>query len=152
SLLVTITASNVFDLLNKFRSSPADVLIMDAFMPNIKASEALKIIRNEFPDIRIIILSMSVNLSLINELLEIGIHAYISKADEPDSLIQAIHSTYEGKIYRNKLLTDALYLHNQMHLKKTNGRNNVHFNEREKKVLRLLWEEKSNKDIANEIF
>jgi DNA-binding NarL/FixJ family response regulator len=149
---VTIEASNSFDLIEQLKMMPAEIVVMDVFMPKIGCSEALEVIRNEFPDTKVIILSMSTNLELINELLDIGIHAYISKSDEPESLVHAIKSAHEDHIYRNKLFTDALYHHNHVNLKKGAKNNNIHFDEREVRVLQLLWEEKSNKDIANEIF
>lgn len=152
SLNVTIEACDILDLLKKLKVFPADIVVMDVFMPKIEGSEALKCIRTEFPHLKVIVLSMSTNLLLINELMDIGIHAYISKADEPEHLLQAIDSAHNDKIYRNKLFTDALYLHNHNNLKKIEKGNTIQFDDREKKVLQLLWEEKSNKDIANEIF
>lgn len=152
SFQIAIQASDIFDLLNKLKVFYADILVLDVSMPKTNGSESLKILRREYPDIKVIVLSASTDLWLINELLDFGIHGYISKSDEPENLVQAILAASEDKIYRNTLYTEALYLHNHTNFKKAGKRNHIHFDEREKKVLQLLWEEKSNKDIANEIF
>ncbi|MEO5563467.1 MAG: response regulator transcription factor [Chitinophagaceae bacterium] len=151
-LEVIIEVSDVFELLNRLESDTADILVTDIVMPNTSDIEALKIIRNKFPDLKVVVLSMSTNLILINQLMEIGIHAYISKTDEPAHLMQAIVAASEDKIYRNRLLTEALYLDKQINRKKNGESINVILDDREKKIVQLLWQEKSNKDIAKEIF
>jgi DNA-binding NarL/FixJ family response regulator len=150
SFQIAIQASDVFELLNKLKIFYADILVLDVFMPKANGSESLKLLRREYPDIKVVVLSTSTDLWLINELLDFGIHGYISKADEPENLVQAILAASEDKIYRNNLYTEALYLHNHINFKRAGKKNP--FDEREKKILQLLWEEKSNKDIANEIF
>lgn len=134
---VTIDATDALDLLEKLKTNPVDIVVMDVFMPNLECREALEIIRNEYPETKVIILSMSTNLGLINELLDIGIHAYISKSDEPENLIHAIKSAQEDNIYRNKLFTDALYHHNHKNLKK-GAKNIIHFDDREIRILQML--------------
>lgn len=152
SFQVSIEGADIFDLLNKLKSITVDVLVTDLFMPNAGGIEALKTVRNEYPELKIVVLSMSSNLRLINELLDIGIYAYISKADEAEHLVQAINAAFADQIYRNILLTEALYLHKQINKNINDAGNHISLDDREKKVLQLLWQEKSNKDIAKEIF
>jgi len=150
SINIHIQSSDVIDLLGKLHKSSTDILLMDLFLPKIHSLDALRVIRNEFPDMKIIVFSMNADLQLISNILDYGIHAYISKSDEPENLLQAIISVYDNRIYRNKILTEALYWNKQNNAK--NGKDNFTFDERERKILQLLWEEKSNKEIANEIF
>jgi DNA-binding NarL/FixJ family response regulator len=151
-LHTVIEADNVNDLFTKLDHASIEILIIDVLVPDINGRETLKAIRSKYPDLKVIVLSMSMDIFLINELLDIGIHAYISKADQPESLLQAIISASEDKIYRSKSLTDALYQHTHLNLKRSSTKNHISLDERERKILQLLWEEKSNKDIANEIF
>ncbi|MBN9381677.1 MAG: response regulator transcription factor [Chitinophagaceae bacterium] len=151
---VVVQASDIFDLLNKLKSVPVDVLLMDLFMPELNENEALKLVRSEHPDIRILILSMSTDMDLISDLLDTGIHGYVSKGDEPEDLLQAIKAVSENRLYRNRLITEALYRSREHNIntKADNERLTVNLNEREKKILQLIWEEKSNKEIAEELF
>jgi DNA-binding NarL/FixJ family response regulator len=148
---VTVQATDILDLLNKLRIASIDVLLMGIFLPEINGNEALKAIRSEYPTLKIIALSMSTDMGLIGELLDAGIHGYISKEDEPEELVQAIQAVASNRIYRNRIFTEALYWDKQTKIK-AYERVNAFLNEREKKILKLIWEEKSNKEIAVELF
>jgi len=149
---VVVQASNIYDLLGKLKTSSVDILLLDIFLPDINGNEALKIIHNEHPYIKILILSMCTDLDFISDLLEAGIHGYISKGDEPEELLQAIQAVADNRIFRNRLFTEALYWNKQNTFRTFSIGNNVLLNDREKKILQLLWEEKSNKEIADALF
>jgi DNA-binding NarL/FixJ family response regulator len=152
NIQVVIQASDVFDLLSKLKTAKADVLILDVFMPELNGNEALKMIRTEYSALKIVVLSMSTDMNLISDMLESGIHGYISKADEPEELLLAIAASSDGRIYRNKLLTEALYWNTRNNIRGYMDEPPVSLNEREKKILTLIWEEKSNKEMADELF
>jgi len=153
SIEVVIEASNAVELINELKNKTADIVLLDIFMPELNGDEAVKIIRAQYPDIKVIILSMYTDLAMVNDLIDTGIHAYISKADEPEQLLQAIRSVCENRIYKNKIFTEALYWNRQLNVKYGNiGKVNNSLEDREKKILQLLWEEKSNKEIADEVF
>jgi len=152
NIRVAIQAADIPDLLSKLGHTRVDILLMDIFMPKIGGNEALKLIRQEFPALKIVILSMSTDISLICDLLDTGIHGFISKTDDPEHLLHAIVSVSDGRIYRNKLLTEALYWTRQSSIKSHMAGNIPFLNEREKRIVQLIWEEKSNKEIADELF
>jgi len=85
-------------------------------------------------------------------LLDSGIHGYISKSEEPEELLQAIHAVADNRIYQNRIFTEALYRSKQNNISTFTDASSGHLNEREKKILELIWEEKSNKEIADELF
>lgn len=149
---VAIQATGFFDLFEKLKNSPIDVLLMDIFLPELNGSNELKRIRNEYPNLKILVLSMSSDMDLISDLLDAGIHGYISTADEPEELIQALLAVADNRIYRNRIFTEALYWNKQNNIKQFANEPLEPLNEREKKVLELIWEEKSNKQIADELF
>jgi DNA-binding NarL/FixJ family response regulator len=148
-LQVSIEVSTAIELLEQLKTKPVDILVTDISMPELSGFEAVKIIRSMYPKIKVIILSMYTDLEMVNDLIDIGIHAYISKADEPEHLLQALNAVIENRVYKNKIFTDALYWHRQFGEKL---KTNVTLEEREKRILQLLWEEKSNKEIADEVF
>jgi DNA-binding NarL/FixJ family response regulator len=149
---IEINAQDFTDLRNQLKSTTVDVLLTDIFMPDSSGIEALKLIRNEQPELKIVVLTMSTDLKLVDELLDIGIYAFISKAEEAENLVDAIKAAHNDQIYRNRLMTDALYLHTEKNLDMNGDGIQAMLDGREKKVLQLLWQEKSNKDIAKEIF
>jgi DNA-binding NarL/FixJ family response regulator len=155
NIKVSVHASNVSELLYTLKTTtmPAvDVLLIDIFLPGLHPVDALKSIRCQHPDLKILVMSMNRDLNIISEMLEAGIHGYISKADEPDELLKAIKSVAVNHLFRNTLFTEALYFNRQNFIEKDAAGCDLDLNDREKKILQLLWEEKSNKEIAGELF
>jgi DNA-binding NarL/FixJ family response regulator len=151
SIKVVIHVSDILELLNKIQHFTVDVLVIDAFMPGIKGYDAIKMIREKYPAVRILVLSMNKNLDMISDLMESGINGYISKTDDPEELIQAIKAAEDDKLFRNKIFTDALYW-NKQRMKKYSAGDSISLTEREKKILQLIWEEKNNQEIGDELF
>lgn len=152
NMSVVLNSPDITDLLNRLKDHYIQVLIMDVYMPTLGGYEAVKIIRSQYPEIKILILSMCSDMDLLSDILDLGIYGIVSKADDPEELILAITSLSEHRIYRNKLFTDLMYL-NKLHNNKINNSGSiVLLTEREQEVLKLLWQEKSNKEIAEHLF
>jgi DNA-binding NarL/FixJ family response regulator len=148
---VVVNSADITDLLNKLKDNHVQVLIIDIQMQSQDSYEAVKIIRTHYPEIKILIVSMCTDMDLLSDMLDLGIYGIISKADDPDELIRAITSLSEHRLYRNKLLTDLMYW-NKQHSKYKNTDSIALLSEREREVLKLLWQEKSNKEIAEHFF
>ncbi|HYF31651.1 MAG TPA: response regulator transcription factor [Chitinophagaceae bacterium] len=151
-LNVIIESPDIPDLLRKLKDTHIDILVTDLFMPGINGFDAVKIVRNKYPDIKILVLSMCSDMNLLSDLLDLGVYGILSKADEPDELIRAITSICEHRIYRSDLFTEVMYWSKQIDIKTQVESEDVTLNERERKILELLWDEKSNKEIAGELF
>lgn len=151
-LHVAIQSSGIPDLLHQLKDCPVHVLLMDVYMPQSDTHEAVRMVRNFYPDTKILILSMCTDMNLLSELLDLGVSAYVSKADEPEELLRAIISLSEQRIYRSQLFTEIMYWSKQHHAKTHSNLSHIPLSEREKEVIRLLWEEKSNKEIADHLF
>lgn len=148
---VVVQSPDIPDLLEKLKQEHVDILIMDLFMPKLFGNDAVKIIQSEYPEIRILVLSMCTDMELLSGLLDAGVAGILSKTDEPEELIQAIVALAEQRIFRSRLFTEAMYWNKQNNFKK-NGAAEIPLNDREREVLQLLWEEKSNKEIADHLF
>jgi DNA-binding NarL/FixJ family response regulator len=151
-LHVSIHASDMVELLNKLKDVSVDVLLIDIMLPDVNCKEVLNTIMHEYPEIKVLVLSMSTDMDVISDLLDFGIYGYLSKADEPEDLLQAIAAASENRIYRNRQFTEALYWKKQNNNRSYAGKAIVSLDDREKKILKLIWEEKSNKEIAGELF
>ena len=149
---VILQATNGDALHRQLTITPVDLVVLHFSLPELNIIDTLQRIRHDFTDIKIIILSACTDLDLISSLLDLGIHAYISKADEPENLLHAIRAVYENKIYRNRFFTEALYWNKQNNAAADTGRKKIMLDERERKIIQLLWKEKSNKEIADAIF
>ena len=149
---VVLQTSNAFELFDQLSRSTVDILLMGIAVSGFNANNTLDMIRTRYPSLKVIVLSMSTDMDLISSMLESGIYGYICKADEPEELINAIRVVSEDRIYRNRLFTEALYWNEQTRISPYANERPILVNEREKKMLQLIWEEKSNKEIAETLY
>lgn len=150
---VVIQTSDIPELLDNLGSSAVDIVIMDSMVSGMNCIDAVTLLRNKYPSIRILILSMKTDMYQVSDLLESGIHGYISSTEEPEELLKAIQAAAENRIYRNGLFTEALYWSKQNSINVNQYDSMmINLNEREKRILCLIWEEKTNKEIAEELF
>src|SRR5689334_11744915 len=69
---VVIHSPDVPDLLKKLNDFHVHVLLLDIYMPKLNGKEAINMIVNQYPDIKILVLSMCMNMDLLSDLLDAG--------------------------------------------------------------------------------
>ncbi len=151
-LNIVTQTSSYEELFSQLKNKRIDVLLLDIYMQTINGDEALKIINDQYPDIKVIVLSMCTNKKMLNEMLNMGVYGLISKADEPEKLLEAIISVAGERIFRNELFTEVLYWSKQYQTESTKIKTKVNLTDREKEIIRLIWEERSNKEISEHLF
>ncbi|NSL90993.1 response regulator transcription factor [Chitinophaga solisilvae] len=145
---VVLEGGQLKELLRAGKRMMFDVLVMD--IPATGAHEIICRIKAMYPLSKILLLSMTADIEWVSELLEMGIYGCVSKRDSPEELRDAILTIASDRIYRNQLFTEALYCH---HRNNYSGGPDiaVPLTDREKLLLRLMWEDKNNREIADEI-
>lgn len=129
-----------------------DLVILDITMPDMYGIEVTRKIKAKLPDVRILILSMHLDLRMIIEVLQAGADAYILKDSEPSELIAAVNNVLAGKMYLSSKVIKLLVTN---YISKQNIP--VSFEQmkdlsaRERQVLMLISESKSMKEIAEEL-
>lgn len=151
NISIEIHANDAIELLDKLSYTFADIVLLDIFMPKMNGIDAATIIVNEFPSTKIIVLSLCSEVNVIKAFLDIGIHAYLSKSEDPATVLEAIIAAAENRIHRSQLYTEALYLEKETAMKKKISKHS-NLDEREKQIIQLLWEDKSNKEISDLVY
>ena len=143
------------DLMSKMFSEIPDVLIMDISMPEITGIEAIKILRKDYHDIKIIVLSSFDDEQTINKMMELGANAYLTKTTSPTEIYKAILECMFDDYYFNPVVTNAL-LSKLRHSKNTGNLYKsdipVQFNEKEIKIMQLAAQDRNTKEISELIF
>lgn len=138
--------------INKTRILDPDVVLMDLKMPGTDGVEASRVIRREFPEIRIIILTVADDDDML-EVIRAGASGYLLKDVEPGELLKAIHTVYEGRPAFHPIVTSRLLgEYNRLSMPVRKDDEISMLTEREKEVLGLIAQGESNKNIAHKLF
>jgi len=141
-------ADNGMQLLNLLKHIEPDVILLDIQMPLMDGITTLPEIRKLYPDIKVIILSMHNDHSMISKLMEVGANSYLTKNSDSETIYQAIKTCFEQEFYFNELTNKALL--SGLRTKKVEHANDdVHLNDKELRILKLMCEEKTTKEIAD---
>ncbi len=143
------------DLMHKISIKKPDVLLMDIRMPEIDGINAIEMLRKEYDEVKIIILTMYDDQQMISKMMEMGANAYLTKTTEPEEIYEAILSCMNDDFYFNSLVNNAVMgkLMQKKNVRQQYGNSiPISFNEKEIKILQLLAEDKTTEEISKTIF
>lgn len=143
------------DLMHKIAIKKPDVLLMDIRMPEIDGINAIEMLRKEYDDVKIIVLTMYDDQQMISKMMEMGANAYLTKTTEPEEIYEAILSCMNDDFYFNSLVNNAVMgkLMQKKNVRQQYGNAApITFNEKEIKILQLLAEDKTTEEISKTIF
>ena len=141
------------DMMHKLKLKKPDILIMDIKMPETDGIKALQLIRKEYEDLKVIILTMYDDKETITKMMEYGANAFLAKTTDPDEIYKAIISCMNEDFYFNELVNSAVLL--KLQHKKTVRKfypAAVKFNEKELKILKLISEDKTTEEISEDVY
>lgn len=95
------------DLLNKLENLTPDVIILNMMMPVMSGMETLPILREKFPHIKVFVLSLVDDPSMVCMAIERGANGYVCKVSELEEVYRAIRVCYKKWFYINDLVSDA---------------------------------------------
>ena len=134
--------------INIARKARPDVILMDVNMPGTDGIIATKVIKREFPSIKIIALTIYEDEEVV-EMVRAGVSAYVLKDVAGSELIDTIHRVMQGEIVIHPRVANRLVRElNRNDAKK----NEIRLTKREKDVLDLLVKGNTNKEMADSMF
>lgn len=142
-------ASNGREAVEKAAKLKPDVAVLDIAMPLLNGVEATRQILKVSPKTAVLILTMHDSDSLIQEVLGAGALGYVLKDDADRNLVAAVDSLSRRKSYLSSRVTDAAGIAGaQPGAESADRLSRGRLTPREREVLQLLAEGKSNKEIA----
>ena len=121
-----------------------DIVVMDVAMPELNGIEATRRVIAADPHIRVIALSMHKDSVYVREILRAGARGYLLKDSGADDLVKAIRAVAGGESYLSPAVSNAVLDDYRKHV--TNPIDLL--TSREREVLQMLAEGKTNKEIA----
>lgn len=144
-------ASNGVETIERVKELKPDVLLLDINMPVMNGIKALKKLKDEKIDTRIIILTIHEDREYLLETMQIGASGYILKDSDSASFFKAIRDAYAGESYiQPKLAADLIKEFNRPRSARVKNENEL--TQREYEVIALIAEGLNNKDIADRLF
>jgi len=123
-----------------------DVILMDVIMPNVDGPTATARIRADYPGIQVLALTTFSEKELVQRAIQAGAVGYLLKDVHPDKLAQAIRDAHHGRSTLDAGAAQAL-----MQAAAESPSLGSDLTPREREVLALLVEGKTNKEIAEEL-
>ncbi|PKR77701.1 DNA-binding response regulator [Halalkalibacillus sediminis] len=126
-----------------------DIILMDLVMEGVNGVEATKRILNEWPEAKIVIITSFLDDDKLYPALEAGATSYLLKTSKAKDIAEAIRATHQGQSILEPEVTGKL-----MNRMRTPTEEPLHdsLTQREKEVLMLIAQGKSNQEIADELF
>lgn len=125
-----------------------DLVLLDMGIPGISRLDALKAMRDAYPDSAVVVVSGDDEPALIRNAIELGAAGYIPKTTDPELTIQVLRLVLANGTYMPR---SALALQSTAAIVPANTSDIPHFSDRQLAVLKALLQGKSNKVIAREL-
>lgn len=152
NVMVAGTIADSRNVIHFLENNSVDIVIIDLHMPKISGIDLVLRIKNEFPLIRTLLLTMAEDASSIREAIKAGVNGYVLKKSGKDDLEKAIKAIMSGKKYFSEEIIIELASSSQDDLNQNNPKTILHLTGREIDVLRLIAQEFSTNQIAEKLF
>jgi DNA-binding NarL/FixJ family response regulator len=152
---VVFEVDNGQTLLEHLARAPVvpDVLLLDLNMPVLNGVETAKVLQEEYPDLKVIVLSTYFSKAFVLSMLELGAAAYLPKNATPELMQTTVREVFEkGFSYSDEVMSiirENIVKPTRQKLRKSFQPN---LTDREKEVLQLICEEQTTPEIAEKLF
>lgn len=149
-------AENGDELIKKLKDQTADLVILDINMPLMNGIQAAEFIKEKYPKIKILVLSMYDEEAYVVKVLQVGVSGYILKNTEKKDLLEAIYKVMNGEQYFSSEITMKMVQKISKNAENTHANlsanheisRDVQLTNREKEILKLIADGNTNKNIA----
>ena len=148
---VTLTAKNGVQVVKYLDINGVEdlhLLITDLSMPEMDGIELNKIVKEKYASLKTLVVSMHIDGGMIDRLIRSNVDGYVPKNAEKEELLTAIRTIVSGKKYFSaevkRAYTDAMF--------ENKRQEEVALTEREKEVLKLIAEENTTQEIADQLY
>ncbi len=155
-----LSSSARLDILGKSTSAPSAldlieecqpmVLITDLSMPEMSGVELVRIVKEKYPEIKVLVLSMHDDRETVSEIIMAEAEGYILKNTGKKELLEAIDRIHQGGTYYSNRVMEIMLERYQAKEKRQEAESSLTM--RELEILELIAQEKSSKEIAEALF
>ena len=141
------SANSGIDLIELLSKEEVDLIMMDISMPRMDGIEATEMVKEKYPNIKVLILSMHDDTKQTERAVNAGADGYLLKNAGVEEIDLAIRKAVNGETYYSEKI-----MQNILQSMKTEKKTQVELSERELEVLKLIAKEFTTKEIAEQLF
>lgn len=138
-------AMNENELYQHIEQQKPDLILLDIMFGKTDGKELCKKIKKEYSEIKLIALTSYSDISTVKTAILAGFDGYLLKSEDRQTMIDAIQSVYQGEQYFSPQVKNVFF---QQSISKTK----LTLTKREEEILKLIVDEKTTKEIAEELF
>ncbi|NNE30153.1 MAG: response regulator transcription factor [Saprospiraceae bacterium] len=138
------------EALGIIHKEPFDVVLLDIGIPDMDGIKTCELIHDQFPDVKIIALTMLSERSMIKAMLEAGASGYLLKNVDFQELEMAVNRVYSGKKHYSEEIAEILIKPEPK--KESEEQPDFALSRREKEILKLMVYENTTSQIAEQLF
>jgi DNA-binding NarL/FixJ family response regulator len=144
------TALNGKIALEKIALDPPDMILCDLNMPEMNGIELVKVLKEDYPETKVIVLTMHDDRPTVTEIMMAEADGYILKNTDRSELMKAIQRVCDGSTYYcNEVMSIILDKYKE---EKKTAEQPIQLTDREKEILQLIAQEKSSEEIAQALY
>lgn len=132
------------------RQVKPNLVLMDLAMPGMSGMEATRLLKAELPQTNILVLTMQEGEEYFFSVLQAGASGYVLKGAGSAELLSAIHAVLQGGVYLDAMMTKKLFS-DALKRPEMLNRASDPLTVRERQVLTMIAEGKTNREIADEL-
>jgi DNA-binding NarL/FixJ family response regulator len=145
-------ASSAREALEQVAALEPDVVVMDIRLPGTSGIEACEQIVDQFPDIKVIMLTSYAEDEMLFSAIRAGASGYVLKQIASEELVKAIEAVGRGEALLDPAVTQRVFQEVRRAVKEEEASAFAHLSQQEKHVLLLVSEGKTNREIAKNLF
>ncbi|HEY0669598.1 MAG TPA: response regulator transcription factor [Sphingobacteriaceae bacterium] len=143
------SANNGRQLLAQLKETSADLVILDLNMPELDGIKTLEVLRSQYPEIKILVLTNYNQPQLMEEIKRLGAHGYLLKNTAADVLKSAIYKVISGELVFNEYIEPT---EGDNHFFVDDFMKKFQLTRREVEIIRMVAQGNTSKEIGEQLF
>ncbi|MBK8612715.1 MAG: response regulator transcription factor [Flavobacteriales bacterium] len=138
-------------VLERLEEGPVDLILMEVSLPGRDGIDTMREVRRHHPAVKVLAYSALTEIEYVNSMLIEGASGYLVKGSSKEELITAIRAVMNDQPYLSPAAREST-LHGYDHTQKRMDGEYIGLTEREREIIRLVAQERTNDEIAKALF
>lgn len=149
---VVAEAEDGSDVMSLLEEHVVDLVVMDINMPEKDGVTTTREVKEKYPDLKVLALTMSNDDLHIRQMIQAGASGYVMKSAGRNELKEAIYTIMDGRHYFSDEATQSIMMDLVKGKGKSSSPDPIHITERELEILELIVKEFTNQEIAEKLY